>query len=96
MAVGAARQVQRPSGGRVVGRESELAPVTAFLDASGIRPAALVIEGEPGIGKTTIVRAALERARSAEWLDRPTASVLAFALRRLGSAPILVRFTVTR
>jgi DNA-binding CsgD family transcriptional regulator len=51
--------------GGIVGRETELAAVAAFLDPTAPRPAALVIEGEPGIGKTTIVRAALEQASAA-------------------------------
>jgi DNA-binding CsgD family transcriptional regulator len=45
----------------VVGREPELKAVDAFLDG----PAqALAIVGEPGIGKTTVWREAVERARS--------------------------------
>jgi hypothetical protein len=51
--------------GGIVGRETELTAVASFLDATAPRPAALVIEGEPGIGKTTIVRAALEQASAA-------------------------------
>jgi DNA-binding CsgD family transcriptional regulator len=50
---------------RVFGREAELAAVSAFTDADAAAPAALVIEGEAGIGKTTIVRAALARASAA-------------------------------
>jgi tetratricopeptide (TPR) repeat protein len=49
----------------IVGRETELAAVASFLDGVVARPAALVIDGEPGIGKTTIVRGALEQASSA-------------------------------
>jgi len=37
-----------------------MAAVAAFLREDCKRPAALVVQGEPGIGKTTIVRAALE------------------------------------
>ena len=47
-----------------VRRESELAAVDQFTAADAAVPAALVIEGEAGIGKTTIVRAALARASS--------------------------------
>ena len=50
---------------RVFGREAELAAVSAFTAADAAVPAALVIEGEAGIGKTTIVRAALARASAA-------------------------------
>jgi predicted ATPase len=45
----------------IVGRDEELAAVTTFLD--GDLPAAIVLAGEAGIGKTTVWRAALERAR---------------------------------
>jgi len=43
-----------------VGRESELAAIRAFPLTT---PAALLIRGEPGIGKTTVWRAGLEAAR---------------------------------
>ena len=49
----------------VVGREAEFAAVTSFLRAPLESSAALVIEGEAGIGKSTIVRGALERASAA-------------------------------
>jgi predicted ATPase len=49
-------------GATVVGREAELAAVAAFLDAGAVGPAALLVEGEAGIGKTTIVAAALDSA----------------------------------
>jgi hypothetical protein len=39
----------------IVGREEELGAIREFLDAVE-RLAALVIEGEPGIGKTTLWR----------------------------------------
>ena len=45
----------------IVGRDQELAATAAFLD--GDLPAALVLAGEAGIGKTTVWRAALEQAR---------------------------------
>jgi DNA-binding CsgD family transcriptional regulator len=38
----------------VVGRKTELAEVAAFLGAAGERFAALALEGEAGIGKTTV------------------------------------------
>lgn len=47
----------------IVGRERELAAVEALVSESLRGPAALVLEGEPGIGKTTLWRAALEHAR---------------------------------
>jgi DNA-binding SARP family transcriptional activator len=48
----------------VVGRDEELAVVRAFLDAVDRLPATLAIEGEAGIGKTTLWRAATDYA---EW-----------------------------
>jgi DNA-binding CsgD family transcriptional regulator len=45
-----------------VGRQWELAEADRFLDAVPAGPAALVLEGEPGIGKTTIWRAAVDAA----------------------------------
>ena len=38
----------------VVGRDRELATVTAFLDALASGPSGLLLEGEAGIGKTTV------------------------------------------
>jgi class 3 adenylate cyclase len=50
----------------VVGRDDELAALIAFVAAVERFPAGLVLEGEPGIGKTTLweegVRAARERS----------------------------------
>ena len=48
----------------VVGREQELAAIEAFLDAPPGGPAALLVEGEAGIGKTTLWLAAVQAARS--------------------------------
>ena len=47
----------------IVGREAELDAVERFLDALRAGPPALVIDGEAGIGKTTVW---LEGVRSAE------------------------------
>jgi DNA-binding CsgD family transcriptional regulator len=47
----------------VIGRTVELAAIDEFLDSLADGPAALVLEGDPGIGKTTLVRAAIETAR---------------------------------
>lgn len=52
----------------IVGRERELEAVDALLDGAEARMRALVIEGEPGIGKTTVWRRGVELARSAEAL----------------------------
>src|SRR4051794_8508330 len=45
----------------IVGRDSERAVLADFLARAG-RPAALLLEGDAGIGKTTLLRDALERA----------------------------------
>jgi DNA-binding CsgD family transcriptional regulator len=45
----------------IVGRDEELAAVSTFLD--GVLPAALLLAGEAGIGKTTVWRSGLEQAR---------------------------------
>ena len=43
----------------VPGRAAELARIGRFLDEVASHPAALLIEGEPGIGKTTLWEAAI-------------------------------------
>jgi hypothetical protein len=48
--------------GSVVGRERELAAVNAFLTAVPDGPRALLVEGEAGIGKTTVWLAAVRAA----------------------------------
>ena len=47
----------------LVGREDEVAALHAFLDTAGKGPGALVLEGEAGIGKTTLWSAGVEIAR---------------------------------
>jgi DNA-binding CsgD family transcriptional regulator len=48
----------------VIGRHREKTEADRFLDLVTEGPAALVLEGEAGIGKTTVWRAALDAARS--------------------------------
>jgi DNA-binding CsgD family transcriptional regulator len=48
---------------QIIGRESELVSIYAFLDGSVDSPAGLVLEGEPGIGKSTLWLAAITTAR---------------------------------
>jgi DNA-binding CsgD family transcriptional regulator len=48
----------------VVGRDAELAAVQAFVDDAQQGPTALVFEGEPGIGKSTLWLAGVEHARA--------------------------------
>ena len=70
--------------GVVVGREREIAEASGFLDEAAERSCALLLVGEPGIGKTTIWHAVIEEAagRGCDVLRaRPseTESELAFA-----------------
>jgi DNA-binding CsgD family transcriptional regulator len=46
----------------VMGREEELDAVRVFLDGLANGPSALLVEGDPGIGKTTLWRAGVEEA----------------------------------
>jgi predicted ATP-dependent serine protease len=48
----------------IVGREEELGSLYAFIGEAGGRLAALVLEGEAGIGKSTLWLAGLEHART--------------------------------
>ena len=48
----------------IIGREEELAELRRFLDAADRVPAAFLMEGEPGIGKTALWRAGVELARA--------------------------------
>ena len=70
MTVGAAS----PAAGHVLGRDAELTQIDGWLrvgakeEAEPVSPGrVLVIEGEPGIGKTTLWGAAVRRARLAGW-----------------------------
>jgi len=46
----------------IIGRQSELQRITGFLDSISDGPAALILQGEPGIGKTTLWEAGLREA----------------------------------
>ena len=48
----------------IIGREEELAELRRFLDAVDRVPAAFVMEGEPGIGKTVLWTAGVELAQA--------------------------------
>ena len=48
----------------MVGRDTELGSVHAFIDETESGPAALVLEGEAGIGKSTLWEAGVEHARA--------------------------------
>jgi DNA-binding CsgD family transcriptional regulator len=47
----------------VVGRDRELAEIISFLDLADADPRVLLLEGDAGIGKTTLWRAGVEAAR---------------------------------
>lgn len=49
---------------RIVGREGELETVERLLVANDAKLRGLLVEGEPGIGKTTVWQAGVERARA--------------------------------
>lgn len=53
--------------GPIFGRASELAEITTFLDATAAGTTALRIEGEAGVGKTTLWAAAVRAAREGGW-----------------------------
>jgi DNA-binding CsgD family transcriptional regulator len=57
------RGVVRPVTETLIGREEELASIASFLDGVATGACALVFEGEAGIGKTALWRAALTSAR---------------------------------
>ncbi len=46
------------TGAALVGRDTALGDVAQFVDAVASAPSALLLEGEPGIGKTTLWRCA--------------------------------------
>ena len=52
-----------PSRQAIVGRETELASVSEFLDGGDSDARVLLLEGEPGIGKTMLWRAGVDEAR---------------------------------
>jgi DNA-binding CsgD family transcriptional regulator len=62
----------------LVGRDAELAAVDAFLDA-GALPGTLLIEGEAGIGKTSLCAAAVAAARDRGFETLVTRAVAAEA-----------------
>ena len=61
--------------GRLFGRDAELSTVDAFLTEARSGSSALVLEGEPGIGKTTLWKEAAQRAEAGGFTlltSRPT------------------------
>src|ERR1044072_1221447 len=51
----------------IVGRNEELSALRAFIDGADGTTAALVLEGEAGIGKSTLWLAAVEDAHAQGW-----------------------------
>jgi DNA-binding CsgD family transcriptional regulator len=79
--------MERSSGHAVHGRAAELARLARFLDEVTGQPAALLLEGEPGIGKTTLWSAGIDQARGRGWqvlTCRPVQSEAALSFSALG------------
>ena len=70
----------------IIGREEELAELRGFLDAADRVPAAFLMEGEPGIGKTVLWRAGVELARARHF--RVLTAIPATAETRLSFAAL--------
>jgi DNA-binding NarL/FixJ family response regulator len=73
----------------VVGREAELAAIREFFEPLSEQPHALLLEGEAGIGKTTLLAAADEEARRRGWqvlACRPAAAEAGLAFGALADA----------
>ncbi len=71
----------------VIGRDAELGSVDGFLDRAADGPTALVLEGEPGIGKSTLWLAAVAAARRRDLIvlsSRPAESERGLAYVGLG------------
>ena len=65
--------------GVVVGRDADLELINALLDRARGTATTLVIDGEPGIGKTTLCRAAIRAAAEAGFADLSTTGSVAEA-----------------
>jgi DNA-binding CsgD family transcriptional regulator len=73
--------------GEIVGRADELKLIRAFLEGDAAEPRVLVLEGEAGIGKSTLWRASLEEARAQGYRvlsARPAEAERALAFAGLG------------
>jgi DNA-binding CsgD family transcriptional regulator/predicted negative regulator of RcsB-dependent stress response len=75
----------------IVGRDMELVAIQDFVAQLGELPRALVISGEPGIGKTTLWRAMVERARLAGYEVLQTRPLQADARRSFIALADLLR-----
>ena len=75
------------SAGAVVGREEELELLRGFLADSRAGPLALMLEGQPGIGKTTLWAAGVENAREGSYrvlACRPAGAEVQLSFAALG------------
>ena len=73
--------------GRVIGREHELAAIERLLADGRERFSALLLEGEAGIGKTTVLNEALRMAQAEGFhvlICRPTAAEASLSLAAVG------------
>jgi DNA-binding CsgD family transcriptional regulator len=83
----AERAYDRPMAGPIIGRDTELASLRAFLERSLESAAALVLEGEAGMGKTTLWTegVAIAQARATLVLEAcPAESEATFSFAGLG------------
>jgi DNA-binding CsgD family transcriptional regulator/tetratricopeptide (TPR) repeat protein len=69
------RDAERASGHRLVGRDAELAVLDGLIAQGGSRGDAIALLGDPGIGKTSLLRAAATRARESGFTVLETAGV---------------------
>ena len=74
------RDAARASGQRLVGRDAELAVLEGLIARGAVRGDAIALLGDPGIGKTSLLRAAAERARESGFTVLETAGVETEAL----------------
>ena len=52
----------------MVGRGAEVARVLALIDDAGAAGGAMIVRGDAGIGKSTLLRAAIDHARNRDYL----------------------------
>jgi DNA-binding CsgD family transcriptional regulator len=72
---------------RIFGRDQEFVQLAAFMDAIPGGPRALLLEGQAGVGKTTVWRWALERGRAAGYrvlFCRPAEAEAKYSYAALG------------
>ncbi len=71
----------------IVGRDSELGEISAFLERQGSLPGVLILQGDAGIGKTTLWRAGVDVARDLSYqvlVTRPTSTEASMPFTGLG------------